>query len=402
MQNVPKPAIIQERMQQLGCCVLIPTYNNEKSLARVLKDVLDYTSNIIVVNDGATDNTKEILKEFPEVEQIHFKKNQGKGKALMSGFKKALEKGYQFSITIDSDGQHFAEDIPVFLDALEEEPNKNILYIGARNMNQADVPGKSSFGNKFSNFWFWFETGTWLQDTQCGFRLYPLREIDKLRLYTPKFEFEIEVIVKAAWQGTLVKNVPVKILYDDVDRVSHFRTVPDFTRISILNTWFVLVTIFYIKPRDFFRKIKKKGFKKFLLNDVLGSNDSPLKKASSIALGVFIGLSPFWGLHTLLVLFLSFILKLNKPIAFAFSNVSLPPFIPFIVLGSLQTGSWIMGESYSFALDSINKNFDFLTHLKAYLIGSFVLAVVGSIIVGGIGYLTLTYFGKRKIAVNNG
>lgn len=402
MQNVPKPATIQERMQQLGCCVLIPTYNNEKSLARVLQDVLDYTTNIIVVNDGATDNTKEILKGFPEVEQIHFEKNQGKGKALKSGFKKALEKGYQFSITMDSDGQHFAEDIPIFLDALEEEPNKNILYIGARNMNQADVPGKSSFGNKFSNFWFWFETGTWLQDTQCGFRLYPLREIDKLRLYTPKFEFEIEVIVKAAWQGTLVKNVPVKILYDDVDRVSHFRTVPDFTRISILNTWFVLVTIFYIKPRDFFRKIKKKGFKKFLLNDVLGSNDSPLKKASSITLGVFVGLSPFWGLHTLLVLFLSFILKLNKPIAFAFSNVSLPPFIPFIVLGSLQTGSWILGESYSFSLDSINKNFDFLTHLKAYLIGSFVLAIVGAIIVGGIGYLTLTYFGKRKIAVNNG
>lgn len=402
MRNVPKPATIQERMQQLDCCVLIPTYNNEKSLARVLQNVLDYTTNIIVVNDGATDNTREILKGFPEVEQIHFEKNQGKGKALMSGFKKALEKGYQFSITMDSDGQHFADDIPVFLDALDEEPNKNILYIGARNMNQADVPGKSSFGNKFSNFWFWFETGNWLQDTQCGFRLYPLREIDKLRLYTPKFEFEIEVIVKAAWQGTLVKNVPVKILYDDVDRVSHFRTVPDFTRISILNTWFVLMTIFYIKPRDFFRKIKKKGFKKFLLNDVLGSNDSPLKKASSIALGVFIGLSPFWGLHTLLVLFLSFLLKLNKPIAFAFSNVSLPPFIPFIILGSLQTGSWILGESYSFSLDSISKNFDFFTHLKAYLLGSLVLAVVGAMLSGGIGYLTLTYFGKRKIAVNNG
>lgn len=399
---MPNQTPIQERMQQLRCCVLIPTYNNEKTLARVLKDVLRYTSHILVVNDGATDGTSQILNEFHEIKVFQLEKNQGKGKALKTGFKEALNKGYEYAITMDSDGQHFAEDIPVFLDALETEATKNVLYIGARNMAQADVPGKSSFGNKFSNFWFWFETGTWLQDTQCGYRLYPLKEIEKLSLYTPKFEFEIEVIVKASWKGTLVKNVPVKILYDDVDRVSHFRTVPDFTRISILNTWFVLVTIFYIKPRDFFRKIKKKGVKKFLLNDVLGSNDSPAKKAGSIALGVFIGLSPFWGLHTLLVLFLSFLLKLNKPIAFAFSNVSLPPFIPFIILASLQIGSWILGESFTLSLDSINKNFDFLIHLKAYLLGSLVLAILGAVLFGGIGYLTLTFFGKRKMAVNNG
>lgn len=399
---MPNQATIQDRMQHLRCCVLIPTYNNEKSLARVLKDVLHFTSNIIVVNDGATDSTPKILEGFSEIPQIHFEKNQGKGKALKTGFKEALNQGYQYAITMDSDGQHFAEDIPIFLDALENETTKNVLYIGARNMAQSDVPGKSSFGNKFSNFWFWFETGTWLQDTQCGYRLYPLEEIEKLNLYTPKFEFEIEVIVKASWHGTLVKNVPVKVLYDDVDRVSHFRTVPDFTRISILNTWFVLVTIFFIKPRDFFRKVKKKGVKKFLLNDILGSNDTPVKKAASIALGVFVGLSPFWGLHTILVLFLAFLFKLNKPIAFAFSNVSLPPFIPFIVLTSLQTGSWILGESFTFSLDAINENFDFLIHLKAYLLGSLVLAITGAVLLGGIGYLTLTYFGKRKMAVNNG
>lgn len=371
-------------------------------MAKVLNSVLGYTCNIIVVNDGATDSTPEILKTFSQVEQVHLKKNEGKGNALKIGFKTALEQGYEFAITIDSDGQHFAEDIAVFLDALEAEKTKNVLYIGARNMSQSDVPGKSSFGNKFSNFWFWFETGTWLTDTQCGYRLYPLKEIQKLKLYTPKFEFEIEVIVKASWNGTLVKNVPVKILYDDKDRVSHFRTVPDFTRISILNTWFVLVTIFYIKPRNFFRKLKKKGFKKFLLEDVMGSTDSPSKKALSIALGVFIGLSPFWGLHTLLVLFLAVLFKLNKPIAFAFSNVSLPPFIPFVVLISLQIGSWVLGETFTFSLEGIHQNFNFLTHLKAYIIGSLLFATASALILGGIGYLTLTYWGKRKIAVNNG
>ncbi|MFS4466558.1 DUF2062 domain-containing protein [Maribacter sp. 2210JD10-5] len=389
-------------MRQLHCCIIIPTYNNAKTLAKVLDGVLEHTSEIIIVNDGATDDTAEILKKYEQLHQVHFLENKGKGKALQVGFQTALEKNYDFAITIDSDGQHFPEDIPVFLDALELEETKNVLYIGARNMAQSDVPGKSSFGNKFSNFWFWFETGIELTDTQCGYRLYPLKEIKKLKLFTPKFEFEIEVIVKAAWAGTLVKNVPVKILYDEAERVSHFRTVPDFTRISILNTWFVLVTIFYIKPRDFFRKFKKKGVKKFLLEDVLGSTDSAIKKSLSIALGVFIGLSPFWGLHTLLVIGLAFLFKLNKPIAFAFSNVSFPPFIPFIVFFSLQIGSWVLGEPFRFTLENMTTDFDFLTNLKSYVIGSLILASGGSLLSGGIGYFVLSFFGKRKMAVNNG
>jgi hypothetical protein len=198
-------------------------------------------------------------------------------------------------------------------------------------MDQEDVPGSSSFGNKFSNFWFWFETGTRLKDTQSGYRLYPLKEIEKLKLYTPKFEFEIEVIVKASWQGTLVKNIPIQISYEDEERVSHFRKGPDFARISVLNTWFVLVAVFWIKPRDLYRRFRKKGIRKFLKEDVLQSNDSPKKKALSIALGVLIGFSPLWGFHTIVVLFLAVVLKLNKAIAFAFSNVSVAPLIPFII-----------------------------------------------------------------------
>ena len=393
---------IQTTMQQLKCCVLIPTYNNAGTLVRVLNGVLAMTKNIIVVNDGGTDSTESILKTYSKIHQVHLPQNKGKGNALKIGFQEALKLGYDFAITIDSDGQHFPEDIPVFLEALQKEETKNVLYIGSRNMRQHDVPGSSSFGNKFSNFWFWFETGTWLTDTQCGYRLYPLREIEKLNLYTPKFEFEIEVIVKAAWNGTLVKNIPVKISYDEAERVSHFRKGPDFARISVLNTVFVFVTLFYIKPRDFFRKIKKKGIAKFFSEDVLGSKDSPRKKALSIVLGLFIGLSPFWGLHTLLVFGLAFLFKLNKPIAFAFSNISLPPFIPFILYFSVQTGVWITGEENFFVLENIMDNLVALKGLKTYLIGSFALATLVSVLSGLIGYLALIQMAKRKIAVENG
>lgn len=380
----------------------MPTYNNEGTLKRVLDGILEYTTNILVVNDGATDATPAILKEYPQLPQIHLPKNKGKGNALQVGFKKALTLGYAYAITIDSDGQHFPEDIPVFLEALKNGKTKNSIYIGARNMEQSDVPGKSSFGNKFSNFWFWFETGKWLKDTQCGYRLYPLKEIAQLQLFTPKFEFEIEVIVKAAWNGTLVENVPIKISYDETERVSHFRTVPDFTRISILNTWLVIVTIFYIKPRSFIRKIKKKGVKKYLRENILQQDDSPKKKALSIALGTFVGISPFWGFHTLIVFTLAVFLKLNKVIAFTFSNVSMPPLIPFVLYGSLQIGMFITGSELSFSMENLTQPSEMMKHLKTYVIGSFMLATITAALFGTISYLILTIIAKRKMVIDNG
>ena len=404
-ENIPvptQPTSVQDTMTQLKCCVLIPTYNNHKTLERVIQGVLEYTHNILIVNDGATDGTAEILKGFSQLEQLHLPQNKGKGNALKVGFKKALALGYEFAITIDSDGQHFPEDIPTFLSALQHETDKNVLYIGARNMTQSDVPGKSSFGNKFSNFWFWFETGVSLQDTQCGYRLYALKEVDKLKLYTPKFEFEIEVIVKASWSGTSVKNLPVKITYDEDERVSHFRTVPDFARISVLNTWLVLVALFYIKPRDLYRKFRKKGLRKFIKEDLLHSSDSPRKKAFSIALGVFIGLCPLWGFHTIIVLFLAVLLRLNSAIAFAFSNVSLAPFIPFVLYLSLKMGTLITGEELEFTYSDMVSNFGFFTHLKTYIIGSLTLSVIAATLFGFLGYLVLKVFDKKKIVLSNG
>ena len=255
-----------ERMNQNKICVIVPTYNNHKTLKRVLDSVLLYTANIIVVNDGSTDETHQILGDYPQLAQIHFPKNSGKGMALRKGFKEALRLGYEFAVTIDSDGQHFASDIPLFISEISND--NPMLLIGSRNMMQEGVPKKSSFGNKFSNFWFWFETGNRLEDTQSGFRLYPLKHIPK-KYFTTKFEFEIEVIVRTAWKGIPVKNIPIKVLYDPAERVSHFRPFQDFTRISILNTVLVFIALFYIKPRDFFGSLKKKGIKKFFLENIL-------------------------------------------------------------------------------------------------------------------------------------
>ena len=390
--------LISKKITDLNVCVIIPTYNNERTLKRVLNGVLEYTSNIIVVNDGSTDTTSTILKAYQSVQQIHFNKNKGKGLALREGFKQAIDLGYNFAITIDSDGQHFPSDIPAFINTLESHNCEDILIIGARNMKQEGVPGKSSFGNNFSNFWFKFETGITLQDTQSGFRLYPLRVIKNLKFFTSKFEFEIEVIVKSAWKDVPVMNIPIQVLYDESERVSHFRPFQDFTRISILNTWFVLLTLLYYKPRQFYRTIKKKGIKKFFLEDLLGSNDSPKKKALSIALGVFIGFSPLWGFHTILAISLAVFFKLNKTISFAFSNVSFPPLVPFVVLASLELGQSIFDEPLTYSMSEALANFEGLKNLKLYVVGSFALAIIGAAVFGVVSYILLSYFHNKKLA----
>lgn len=254
----PEP-IYQSRFDALHCCVLIPTYNNHTTLKRVIDNVLSFTSNIIIVNDGSTDATATILAAYNDLQTINIPVNKGKGNALKKGFKEAQRQGYEYAISMDSDGQHFPDDLYVFLDALENHKKKQpLLVIGSRKMDDPSVPDKSTIGNRFSSFWYWVETGIKLQDTQCGYRLYPLRAVNGLSLYTSRFELEIEVIVKAAWSGVEVKNLPVKVLYDPKERVTHFRPWQDVARITLLNIGFVFIAAFYIAPRNFLRKLKTK------------------------------------------------------------------------------------------------------------------------------------------------
>ncbi|WP_177761868.1 DUF2062 domain-containing protein [Flavobacterium sp. I3-2] len=387
--------IITQKPLNLSICVIIPTYNNEKTLRRVINGVLLFTDQIIIVNDGSTDSTPIILEDYKQITQIHFDKNKGKGMALRVGFEKAKTLGFLHAITIDSDGQHFPENLPLFEKEILESEHP-VLLIGSRNMTQENVPKKSSFGNKFSNFWFWFETGKTLTDTQSGFRSYPLQSIPN-RFFTPKFEFEIEVIVRSSWKGIEVKNIPIDVLYDPTERVSHFRPFKDFARISVLNTVLVTIALLYIKPRDFVRKFKKKSFKQFIKEDVLASNDSIEVKALSIALGTFIGIAPLWGFQTFLSIFLAVVFRLNKVLSFVFSNVSIPPMIPIIIYLSLKTGGLFVSQKadFVFSWDAISTEF-IKIHLLQYIIGSLVLAVTTAAIFGLLSYSLLLYHKKRN------
>lgn len=391
---------LKEKVDDLKACVIIPTYNNAATLAGVIEDVAQYSNNIIVVNDGSTDSTAGIVQNYPEIHLITYQKNVGKGWALRKAFKYAIEKGFVYAITIDSDGQHFAKDIPRFIEKIEETPDA--LIIGARNMGQASVPGGSSFGNKFSNFWFKIETGITSPDTQSGFRLYPLQVLKNMRFITRKYEFEIEVLVKAAWKGVDIISVPVTVYYaPKTERVSHFRPFKDFFRISILNTILVIIAFLYIKPRDFIRTLfNKNKFKKLLKDHLFNPHHSVQLKTMSVAFGVFMGIVPIWGFQLITAIFLAVLLKLNKPLVIIAANISIPPMIPVIIYLSYKTGALWLGDnamnidfSRSITLDSIKNN------LVQYVYGSITFAVIAAIVFGLLTFVILKLAGRKKTVV---
>ena len=174
----------QALLRDRGICVVIPTYNNDGTIGRVVEETLAECDDVIVVNDGSTDTTASILSTFEGITLVTLPKNSGKGAALKAGFRKALDMGFAYAITLDGDGQHYPKEITKFLEANKEHPGT--LIVGSRNPESIDRSKGSNFANQFSNFWFWLQTGRRLSDTQTGYRLYPLRKLHGLCLLTSR------------------------------------------------------------------------------------------------------------------------------------------------------------------------------------------------------------------------
>ena len=371
-------------------CVIIPTYNNAKTLAGVIAELELCSYPVIVVNDGSTDSTGAVLAATG-VEVCSYSPNKGKGYALQTGFKKALHLGFQYAVTMDSDGQHHVSEIASLVEKSKENPSA--IVIGSRNLQSENMPGKNTFANKFSNFWFWVETGLKMDDTQSGFRLYPLQAVANRKYFTRRYDFELEVLVRSVWQGISIVSVPVRVTYLPAEeQISHFKPVRDFMRISLLNTVLVLVAFLWIKPVQWIRKFNPKAIRAFLKEKVFATTDSNKKIALSVTLGIFMGIIPAWGYQMLVAFSLAHLLKLNKAVALVASNISIPPLIPFILYGSYRTGALILGNSP----DLLDINFDTMKqNILQYLTGSIVLATVCAVISGITSYLLLNIFRKK-------
>jgi glycosyltransferase involved in cell wall biosynthesis len=400
----------KDKFQELSCCVLMATYNNAATIGKVVSDILSFNAPLIIVNDGSTDNTLEVLEEFGDNISIHsYEINVGKGWALRQGFEVARKLGFKNAITIDSDGQHFATDIPLFIEELEKQ-TEPCLILGNRNMSQDGIPSKSSFGNRFSNFWYWVETGDKQPDTQTGYRLYPIEEYKDLHFYTKKFEFEIEVLIRSSWRGIKVSSVDVGVKYFQGDeRVSHFRPFKDFFRISVLNSVLTTIALLYIKPRDFIMYFFKNDLKKIFIEQITAHNESDEKLSFTLGFGVFMGIVPIWGFQMLVAFFLAKLMKLNKTLVIIAANISLPPLVPFILLSSYWLGGVVLGNSDMQAmLDNFKyiQSGEYLTFINKmgysfyqYIIGAFLLAFSSGLTTFAISYLVIKLTKGKNLEV---
>ncbi|HOK55838.1 MAG TPA: glycosyltransferase family 2 protein [bacterium] len=191
--------------------VIIPAYNEEKAIGKILKELKKYFKNILVIDDGSIDRTKEIVQK-EKVLLISHITNKGKGEALKTGFKYAIEKNFPAVITMDGDGQHLPEETLKFVEEYRKKTKIGIL-IGKRSIFSQSMPLIRRITNLSMSFLISILSFQWIPDTQCGFRLIKTDTLKKIKLYTSHFETESEILIKAGCKGIRIKSLPIKTIY---------------------------------------------------------------------------------------------------------------------------------------------------------------------------------------------
>jgi uncharacterized protein (DUF2062 family) len=351
-------------------CVVIPCFNHAATVAAVAQAAKSFCP-VIVVDDGSTPP----LPELAGCDLIRLEKNSGKGAALRAGLKRAIELGFTHAVTMDADGQHYAEDLPKFLAAASAQPEA--LVVGVRDFFAAGCPAHRRRSNAVSTFSFRVETGLRLGDTQCGFRCYPLALAKNLKAKSGHYAFELEFMVRAAWTGTPIVAVPVKCTYaPDQIRQSHFRPVRDLAHITVMNIGLVLQSWFVpLELRASWSHGEKKGFREAAREIFSDHAHEPFRLALAVGVGLFCGIAPIWGFQMIATVALAHWLRLNKVIALMASNISIPPVIPFILYGELVLGHRICtGGALDFSRREISRAL-VAQYFWQWFIGSLVLAI---------------------------
>lgn len=218
-------------------CIVIPAYNSPY-IKEVVEDVVGYGYYVIVVDDGSDEAIDGL-----QVEVIRHKTNMGKGEAILSGAKRAKKLGFKSFVTMDADKQHLSSEIVKLLNAYKEDS----IVVGCRNFENENVPKSSKFGRAFSNFWVNLETFKSFQDTQSGFRIYPISILD-LNIKNRRFDFEIEVLVLHSYSKKEVIDVAVECYYPPLEeRISHFDKVKDNIRLSKIHSRLFMQRFFLLR-----------------------------------------------------------------------------------------------------------------------------------------------------------
>tara|TARA_E500000305_G_scaffold111867_1_gene128509 strand:- start:5510 stop:6244 length:735 start_codon:yes stop_codon:yes gene_type:complete len=225
-------------MTEFRPCIIVPVYNHGVSAAQLTARLVDFGPKIFLVDDGSTLETEALdrVAATSLVELVRHKNNQGKGGAVMTGFRAAKIAGFTHAVQIDADGQHAVEDVPEFLRRAEAEPD---AVICGSPIYDASVPLGRRVGRYITHVWVWVETLSFgIKDSMCGFRVYPLAStvpvLDQAGLGR-RMDFDPEILVRLTWKGVPIRSVPTKVIYPEGGR-SNFRLVADNWLITLMHT----------------------------------------------------------------------------------------------------------------------------------------------------------------------
>ena len=226
--------------------VVIPAFNECRTARDLVERTLRQVKHVIVVDDGSTDGTADVLDGLP-ITLLRHPANQGKAVSLRDGMREARKQNIKGIVTLDGDGQHLPEDIPRLLARFRDTPNT--IIIGSRLHGKANIPRARYNANRFANFWISWAAGYRIEDSQSGFRIYPANLIDQVNIVQNRssgFVFESEVLIEAARRGVTSMPVAISAIYAPQARRSHFRPVFDIAHIVRMVAWKLLSRGLYL------------------------------------------------------------------------------------------------------------------------------------------------------------
>lgn len=374
------------------CCVL-PVYNNAGSVRDVIRRILLQTKDLLVVDDGSDDMDLPGFCREQGVECLRHPENRGKGEAIRTAMDHLMPKGFDYMIVLDADGQHYPEDIPLFLPLMEEE---GALIVGCRDFNDPNVPGSSRFGRAFSNFWMKLETGCSVGDCQSGFRAYPLPYVTQLPCRASRYDFETEILTRAAWANLPIRDLPIHSHYPPRDqRVSHFHPWKDNFRITLVHMRLIGLRLLPL-PRK--KLIPAKKFDFSLLKPIpffrylLTENASPGGLAAAAFVGSYLAVLPLVGCHSIVILYAAARLHLNKMMAFNIQHIFMPPLAPALCI---ETGYFLMHGRFltEFSVETLWRQLG--DRFLEWILGSLVLAPVLALLTALAVWLTALFIQSR-------
>lgn len=374
--------------------VVAPSYNNDRTVIKVLQELRDRGYPIIVINDGCTDKTGELLAQWSagkdDVTVITHEVNLGKAAGLKNGFKEARSQGYTHVISTDTDDQLDPDDIPPLLEKARANPDE--LIIGSRNTDAEGYPAKNMIGRKFSSLFIRVETGKRIDDSQCGLRVYPLEIVEQVKCRADRFGFETEILTRAIWAGFKVTSVPIKGKYhaDPELRISHYRPWMDTLRLTRLHTRLMFRALSPWPHRKV--KVKKDSglsrwerFKRWIdprkaWEELSGTSEDRGSLAVGLGLGAFIANTPLYGLHAIIGLYVAKKLSIHPLAVVAGTTLSTPPIGPVLITLAFVVGHFTLHGSMAEIPDFENSFAGYVSLLKQgfieWCIGGFIVGVV--------------------------